>query len=148
MEKIRFYTDATKTGLPLIKVQEGEFEGMVLLVDTGSTDNYLFGGIYDQLQDLLEPVEGTCTSFGIDGISTERKLVGAKLSFCGKNYTLVFMLIDGDEAFKELADGLGFPVCGIIGTRFMAEHSWKIDFAKQVVEIPDYDFDFLSINFN
>jgi hypothetical protein len=31
---------------------------------------------------------------------------------------------------------MGFPIVGIIGTLFMAEHDWVLDFGKQEVLIP------------
>ena len=35
MGKIHFFADATKTGLPFIRIMEGKFEGLVMMVDTG-----------------------------------------------------------------------------------------------------------------
>ena len=35
---------------------------------------------------------------------------------------------------------MGFPVASIIGTNFLAEHGWVIDFGKQEVILPVGDF--------
>ena len=37
-----FFADATIIGLPFIRVAEGDFEGLVFLIDTGSNDNIIF----------------------------------------------------------------------------------------------------------
>ena len=40
---------------------------------------------------------------------------------------------EDDDAGVMLSQEMGFPVCGIIGTLFMAEHGWMLDFANQEV---------------
>ena len=67
--------------------------GMIMLVDTGSNDNIMFG-----------------------------------------------------YAYKGLSEEMGFPVCGNIGTHFMAEHDWMFDFANQEVIIPDTDVSLEKLN--
>lgn len=54
--------------MPFISVNESGFKDAVFLVDTGSTDNNLFGYIYEQVKDLLkEDTEEEYTLIGIDG---------------------------------------------------------------------------------
>ena len=68
MGKIRFYADASKVGLPFIEIKdEGDNDGSIWLVDTGSNDNILFGYIYRQVKDAMTPVEGNYNLYGIDG---------------------------------------------------------------------------------
>lgn len=135
MEKIKFYADATEKGLPFIRIQEGEFEGLVFMIDTGSNDNILFGYAYQQLKDMMAPVEGQSSLYGIDGKPTNVDLASGKFSFFGKEHDMVFLIREDDEAGKLLSQEMGFPICGIIGTKFMLEHNWIINFAKQEIVV-------------
>ena len=139
MGKIHFFADATKTGLPFIRIMEGKFEGLIMMVDTGSNDNLMFGYAYNQLSDMLQPVEGKSPLYGIDGEVTEMKRTSATLSFCGTEHDMMFLVREDDKAFMRLSKEMGFPVAGIIGTRFMVEHDWMINFGNQEVVIPDHD---------
>lgn len=148
MKKIKFYTDATEMGLPFIKIQEGEFKGLIFLIDTGSNDNILFGYAYQQLKDLLAPIESQNSLYGIDGKKTIMNLASGKMSFFGKEHEMVFLIREDDKAAKLLSQDMGFPICGILGTRFMLEHDWMINFAKQQIEVPEYGMDCSSIIYN
>lgn len=137
MTRIHFYADATKTGLPFIRIDEGKFEGVIFLIDTGSNDNVMFGYAYEQAKELLEPVEGLSrTQYGIDGKPIDLKLVSGKVSLGGKEYDMHFLVREDDIAGKQLSDELGFPITGMIGTFFMVEHDWIIDYGKQEIIIP------------
>ena len=58
MCKIRFYADVTEVQMPIIRIEEGLFKGMIFVVDTGSNKNILFGYVYNQFKDMLQPVKG------------------------------------------------------------------------------------------
>ena len=146
--KIRFFADATKVGMPFIRIEEGDFEGIVMLIDTGSNDNLIFGYAYHQLEDLMKPVDGQRKSYGIDGNIITANLVSGIIPFCSKRYEMNFLVREDNEAAMLLSKDMGFPVAGIIGTNFLAEHGWMIDFGKQEVVIPAEDIgsiDFAAI---
>ena len=146
---IRFFGDATELGLPFIRVEEGEFEGLILMIDTGSNDNVMFGYAYSQLKDHMKLLDMTGTLYGIDGTPAEVRYASWEVMLCGKKYEMTFMVRDDDKAFMKLSHDVGFPVTGIIGTKFMAEHDWVIDFGKQEVQIPVTDIsvdDLLRLN--
>jgi len=138
MKKMKFYADATKVGMPFVCVNEGGFKNAVFLIDTGSTCNVLFKYIFEQAKDQLEETEGEYTITGIDGIPKEVKPVKGYVLFCGKEYEMTFLVRD-DDAGIMLSKEMGFSVIGMIGTLFMAEHGWILDFANQEVIIPDTD---------
>ena len=52
---------------------------------------------------------------------------------------MTFLVRDDDDAGIELSKEMGFTIIGLIGSLFMAEHGWMIDFANQEVIIPDSD---------
>ena len=137
MGKNKFYADAAKVGMPFICVNEGGFKDVMFLIDTGSTDNVLFGYVYEQAKDQLKEAEGRYTITGIDGKPKEVKPVIGYVPFCGKEYEMKFLVRDDDDAGIALSQAMGFSVIGLIGTYFMVEHGWVIDFANQEILIPD-----------
>lgn len=136
---IRFYKDATKIGLPYVLISEGDYAGIILLIDTGSTDNIMFGYTYNQIIDSLKGIEGSGYVYGIDGVRSEVHYAEWNLTFSSKQYEMRFMVKDEDAAFRQLSNEMGFPIAGIIGTRFLAEHGWMIDFCHQQIIIPKSD---------
>ena len=145
MGKIRFYEDATVTGFPTIKIGEGQLEGLVMMVDTGSNDNVIFGKVFNQWPDRFRLVEGKTPLYGIDGKVTNLCRAEATLSFCGHEHDMLFLVKQDDKAYHKLSEDLGFPIAGLIGTNFMAEHDWMIDYGKQEIVIPDYDISFREV---
>ena len=126
--------------MPFICVNEGGFKDAVFLVDTGSTDNILFGYIYEQVKGKLkEDAEGEYALTGIDGKPQKVIRVIGNVPFCGKNYEMSFLVRNDDDAGLSLSEEMGFNIVGIIGTLFMAEHDWVIDFKNQEISIPDTD---------
>ena len=137
--KMKFYADATKVGMPFICVNEGGFKNAVFMIDTGSTNNVLFRYIYEKAKDQLEKAEGNYTITGIDGEPKEVIPVIGYVPFCGKEYEMTFLVRDDDDAGIALSKAMGFTIVGLIGTLFLAEHGWVLDFANQEVIIPDTD---------
>ena len=138
-KRVCFFADAVELGLPFIRVAEGCFKGLVFLIDTGSNDNIMFGYAHKELKDQLVDVEGTSFLYGIDGKKTDVSHTSGKFTFCGKEHEMEFLVRGDDDAAMQLSKDMGFPITGIIGTKFMVEHGWMIDFSKQEVIIPDTD---------
>lgn len=134
--RIPFFADAKEKGMPFIRISEGAFKGIVMVIDTGCTDNVMFGYAYQQLKDRMRPLEETVNQIGIDGIGTTRKMARGNLAFCGKEYEMTFVVREDNVAGIELSKEMGFPIAGLIGTFFMAEQGWTIDLARQEIVIP------------
>ena len=142
MGKIRFYTDATRVGMPFVNINKGCSDKVIMLIDTGSTDNSLFAYAYKQAKEKYKEVEGGDHSlYGIEGKEAKAKCVVGTINFLGKDREMYFLVREDDEADAGLllSEQMGFPVVGIIGTSFMVEHNWKIDFANQEIIIPEFD---------
>lgn len=138
--RIPFFGDASEMGMPYIRISEGQLKGIIMMVDTGSNSNILFGAAYNQLKDEFETVEGDASIFGMDGKPVEADTVSGTMSFCGKPHKLTFLVRKENDAFESLYQNIGLPISGIIGTNFMVEHNWIIDFGKQEIVIPKEDF--------
>jgi len=67
MSKIKFWGDASKLGMPYIEIKGEGFNHMLMMVDTGSSSNILFDYVYEQVKDVLKPVEGEWRITGING---------------------------------------------------------------------------------
>lgn len=139
MGKIKFYKDVTEVGVPLIRINEGGFENVAMLIDTGSTNNILFGYVYEQVKDQLQEVESNYAITGIDGKPRKATAVVGNMPFCGKRFEMMFLVQEENDPGQELSEEMGISVIGMIGTQFMAEHDWVLDFRKQEVLIPDTD---------
>ncbi len=135
MKNIKTNTCVNRMGLPFIMIQEGEFKDLIFMIDTGSNDNILLGYVYQQLKDMMAPIEGQNALYGIDGKPTLVNLASGKLTLFGKEYDMVFLIREDDEVAKLLSQDMGFPICGILGTKFMLEHNWIINFAKQEIVV-------------
>lgn len=139
MGKIKFYKDVMEVGLPFICINEGGFENVAMLIDTGSTNNILFGYVYEQAKEQLQEVESNYAITGIDGQPRKATAAVGNMPFCGKKYEMMFLVQEENDPGQTLSKEMGFSVIGMIGTQFMAEHDWVLDFGKQEVLIPDTD---------
>lgn len=137
--RIPFFGDASEIGMPYIRISEGQLKGVIMMIDTGSNSNVLFGAAYNQLRDNFELVEGDASLFGMDGQPAEAETVSGTVSFCGKQHKMTFLVRKESDAFESLFQNIGIPISGIIGTNFMVEHNWIIDFGKQEIVIPKGD---------
>ena len=144
--RIQFYADVLKKGRPFIHVKDGDFKDVVFLINTGSSGNTLFDYAYQQLKDVLTEEEGKSDIMGMDGTITSLKKVSGKISFCGKEHPIMFNIKKDDKAIIKLSLKMGFPIAGIIGTSFMAELGWLIDFGRQEIVIPAYTVTSADLN--
>ena len=142
MKNEKTNTGANRVGMPFILIQDGDFAGMVLVLDSNAYSNYLSLDIYKQLKDLLEPIDVSCDVEGVNEI----KLVNGSVAIRGNHINMLFLVDKATDYYKYLSEILGVPVCGIIGTQFMSDHNWKIDHERRLIIIPDYDSDYLAIN--
>ena len=132
MGRIKFYADASKVGMPFISINVEGFQ-MIMMIDTGSTNNVLFRYVYQQVREQLREVETDYTITGIDGKPNKVICVVGNALLGGNRHEMSFLVREDDDAGIMLSQEMGFPVCGIIGTLFMAEHGWMLDFANQEV---------------
>lgn len=143
MVRIKFYADATEVGMPFINIGEKSSQNMIMLLDSGSNENILFGEAYQQMKHLFSELEGDYSVTGIEGVPTKVIKVEGTLPLCGKEHEITFLIRKECSVVQDLSEQMGFHIAGIIGTTFMAEHDWLIDFGKQEVVIPDND---ISVN--
>ena len=118
-----------KTGLPLIISSDN----LCFLIDTGSTHNTLFGFVYEHFKDRFKVLEERCNIIGIDGVQHEAPTIEATFNFEGMNYTSSFAVLDASEAVMQVQEETGVQIHGVLGTQFLVENKWIVDFDKLIV---------------
>ena len=139
MKKIRYYADVTRTGLPFIQIPMDESKGIIMMIDTGANSNVMFSYAYAQLKDVLKEEDEKSSLYGLDGKPNLVNFSSGEFSICGKTYNIRFLIQRDDEAGLRLSEDMGFPVCGMIGSIFLAEHGWMLDYVHQEILIPDVE---------
>ena len=114
-----------KTGLPLI-VTSGKLKNLCFLIDTGATHNTLFDFVYEHFKDEFKLLDSTCRTMGIEGIE-------ATFNFEGIDYTSTFSVLDAADAIIQVQEETGVQIHGVLGTQFLIENKWIVDFDKLIV---------------
>lgn len=117
--------------LPIITLRH---KGVKLnfLLDTGSNDSFISNSAFDLLG-----VEGTDYSTGIAGhegvIELVSKKININLKYKKYKYTAELIVSPTlDESFTALKEHNGIQIHGLLGTRFLEEHQYILDFAELV----------------
>ncbi len=122
-----------KVGLPLI-LTSGKLKNLCFLIDTGSTQNFLFDFIYEHFKEEFKLLEGSYKAMGIEGHYKEYPIIEATFNFEGTNYTSTFSVLSASEAIKQIQDETGAQIHGILGIPFLTENKWIIDFENLAIK--------------
>ncbi len=120
-----------KTRLPVIPV-EVEGKHLCFIIDTGSTCSLIDSNVKEYFKEIITPV-GNHNINGIDGIEHKVDVITLPFSFEGQLYNPKFCVKPLLEAFKDMEVENGIQVHGILGTDFLIEHKWIIDFNKMQI---------------
>lgn len=131
-----FAYSVSKFNLPLIVASDGKMEGLIFMLDTGSVDNVLNTEVYEEFKDditLLPDVED-CMIADTNKVATKRGR--SKIVFCGVESDFTFSIADLSKSFSSIEEKTGIHLSGIIGTQFMVERQWALDFALLDIIVP------------
>ena len=117
-----------KTKLPIILV-EIEDKYLCFILDTGSTCSRIDSTVVEYFKDIVEPVGDYCIS-GIEGTKHKVDMITLPLNFEGQIYKPKFCVKPLLDAFKGIEDESGIQVQGLLGTDFLLENKWVINFEK------------------
>lgn len=124
----------SKTGLPLIivtcKDDGGNVRNLCFMIDTGATESILFSFVYDLFKNSFKRIDDQGSVMSIDGTTYETPLVQATFNFENEAYTGSFLIFSVSDAIKSIEDESGVQIHGVIGTRFLVENKWILDFEK------------------
>ena len=120
-----------KTGMPLI-LTSGK-KNVCFLIDTGSTYNTLFSFVYEHFKDDFRIIEEDQKTMGIESRFQDSTTVEGTFNFDGTEYTSTFEVVKANDTITQLQEETGVQLHGILGTPFLMENKWKIDFEKMIV---------------
>ena len=115
-----------KTKLPIILV-EIEDKYLCFILDTGSTCSLIDSSVVEYFKDIVEPVGDYCIS-GIEGTKHKVDIVTLPFNFEGQIYKPKFCVRPLLDAFKSIEEENGIQVHGLLGTDFLLENQWIVDF--------------------
>lgn len=115
-----------KVQLPIIHVKI-ENKYLCFILDTGSTCSLIDSTVVEYFKDIVEPVGDYCIS-GIEGTKHKVDIVTLPFNFEGQIYKPKFCVKPLFDAFKSIEDESGIQVQGLLGTDFLLENQWIVDF--------------------
>ena len=118
----------SKVQLPLIIVKVKE-KYICFILDTGSTCNLIDSTVVEYFKDIVEPV-GDYYINGIEGSKHKVDMITLPFIFEGQMYKPKFCVKPLLDAFKSIEDESGIQVHALLGTDFLLENKWIIDFEK------------------
>ena len=125
-----------KTSLPLI-VTSGKLKNLCFLIDTGATHNVLFTYVFEHFKNEFRVLDEHQSTMGIEGNYKECPTIEATFNFDGKDYSSVFAVLDASDAVKQVQKETGIQIHGVLGTAFLLENNWIIDFETYNVKCND-----------
>ena len=118
----------SKVQLPLIIVKVKE-KYICFILDTGSTCSLIDSTVVEYFKDIVEPV-GDSYINGIEGSKHKVDMITLPFIFEGQMYKPKFCVKPLLDAFKSIEDESGIQVHALLGTDFLLENKWIIDFEK------------------
>ncbi len=90
--------------------------------------------VVEYFKNIVEPIGDYCIS-GIDGTKHKVDVVILPFNFEGYTYKPKFCVQQLSDAFKEIAEDSGIQVHGLLGTDFLIENKWIIDFKELIYTV-------------
>ena len=117
-----------KVQLPIIHVKI-ENKYLCFILDTGSTCSLIDSTVVEYFKDIVEPIGDYCIS-GIDGTKHKADVVILPFNFEGYTYKPKFCVQPLADAFKGIEIESGVQIHGLLGTDFLIENKWIINFKE------------------
>ena len=118
----------TQIGLPIIPVEVNN-KKLCFILDTGSTCSLIDSSVVEYFKDIVELVGDYCIS-GIEGTKHKVDIVALPFNFEGQTYKPKFCVKPLLDAFKSIENESGIQVQGLLGTDFLLENKWILNFNK------------------
>ena len=121
-----------KLGVPCVVVRSKE-QNLYFLIDTGSTANHLIEYTYlyfKQFDDVIEDSEKSFTTTGLGG-SAKTRICSFKFSIGRTPIEDDFVLLPNSQVFENMSKGLGEPIAGILGGKFLKKNHIVIDYENK-----------------
>ena len=98
-------------------------------MDTGSTCSLIDSTVVEYFRDMVEPIGDYCI-IGLEGTKHNVDMITLPFNFEGQIYKPKFCVKPLLDAFKSIEDESGIQVQGLLGTDFLLENKWILNFNK------------------
>lgn len=130
--KIPIEYSLTKLGLPLIVTSSKP--NLCFLIDTGATHNIVFSYVYEEIPQYFSALQDTSCLMGIEGTQQEVSQVETSISFDNRESRVTFSVMDANAAVLQIQKESGIQIHGILGTPFLTQNKWILDFNNLSVQ--------------
>ena len=127
------YHGFNQTKLPIIVVKV-EDKHLCFILDTGSTCSLIDSNVVEYFKDIVAPIGDYCIS-GIDGTKHKVDVIILPFNFESQEYKSMFCVKPLLDAFRAIEIESGIQVHGLLGTDFLIENQWIIDFKEFNIHI-------------
>ena len=128
--KMSFKESMDLTELPIVTFYQDN-EKFNFLLDTGSNHSHISTKAAEKLKGT--PMTGEVSVSGSGGSVDVTKAIQTELSYMERSYNVILLIGDHlDEAFQSMKENNGVSVHGIIGSTFLNENRYVLDFDELV----------------
>lgn len=143
MKKLPIKIIEAKNGLMLIEIEEGQYSGCKLLLDTGSPYSILFP---HKNWDVKKPVvfeyadpTPVVTISALGSQSQPAEVIYSDIVFAGEELKIPFCIMKNDGFLQDAEQRLGHKIIGLIGMNLIKFKKWQIDAANNCITIEEGD---------
>lgn len=129
-DKMSFRESMDLTELPIVTFHQGN-EKFNFLLDTGSNHSHISADTLQRIKGT--PMVGEVNVSGSGGSVSVDKAIQSELSYKDNTYKIVLLVGEHlNEAFKTIKETTGVSIHGIIGSTFLNENKYVLDFDELV----------------
>ena len=115
-------------GLPIVVTSSKPH--LCFLIDTGATQNIIFSFVHDYISSSCSILESSAKIIGIEGVTKEAMQIKANMAFDDKECSVIFTILEANDAVKGVQEESGIQIHGILGIPFLINNRWILDFNK------------------
>ncbi len=125
-----------KAGLPLILTSENP-KNLCFLIDSGSRNDVIFDFVYEHFMTHCTITSECRNIMRVDGSLKPAFIVNADLQFDDIRYKASFVVLEANDAIKQVQEETGIQIHGVLGIPFLLENKCLIDFDKLIIKSND-----------
>ena len=124
--------DLKKLGVPRIITSSKPH--LCFLIDTGATQNIIFSFVQEYISSSCSILESSAKVMGIEGMAKEAMQVETNVTFDKKECSVIFTILEANDAVKQVQEESGIQIHGILGVPFLTQNKWIIDFKNLTIK--------------
>ncbi len=127
--KMSFKEALDLTGIPVVTFYQDNNK-INFLLDTGSNLSIINESFLNNIKYTDVKAEGNI--FGMEGVAKKVKYVNAEFYYKDNKFKEVFQVVNMDTAFNSVKQDTGVTINGILGSEFLKNHSYILDFKELI----------------